>query len=75
MGNKENALKDYNKSIELDPANSIIYLNRGNQINSILYSNMGNKEKALEDYNKYIKLDPTDFKAYNNRGNQFNSNI
>lgn len=36
MGNKENALEDYNKSIELDPTDSHTYYNRGNQINSII---------------------------------------
>lgn len=67
MGNKEQALLDYNMAIQIDPLNAEFYYIRGD-----LYHDMDNKEQALIDYNKAILLDPINAKTYCNRGNQSN---
>ena len=62
LGNKEMAMTDYNKAIELEPDYAKAYNNRGN-----IYYYLENKEMAMADYNKVIELDPNAAKAYNNR--------
>jgi tetratricopeptide (TPR) repeat protein len=59
----EQALKDYNKSIQLEPSNDLVYYNRG-----IVRYDLGDKEGAVEDYNRAIALNPTLTLAYYNRG-------
>ena len=47
MGNKEEALIDYNNAIQLDPLDAITYINRGifwYYIIGILYKDIGNKD-------------------------------
>ena len=62
-GEYELAVGDYNKAIELNPADSAAYYNRGR-------ANSGRKsyDLAILDYNKTIELDPKDSNAYFNRG-------
>ena len=64
LGQKEDAIKNYDKSIELNYNNNIdAYYNRG-----IAKSKSDKYNEAIEDYNKAIELN-TDFaEAYNNRG-------
>lgn len=63
MGVLEKALDDFDKAIEIDNQNSIIYANRG-----LVNRKMENYEKAIEDYSSEIKLGPpNNIKAYNNR--------
>jgi tetratricopeptide (TPR) repeat protein len=63
MGVLEKALEDFNKAIEIDGQNSIIYANRG-----LVNRKMENYEKAIEDYGQEIKYGPhNNIKAYNNR--------
>ncbi|MGB8686007.1 MAG: tetratricopeptide repeat protein [Microcoleus sp.] len=62
-GDKDNALKDYNEAIKLDPKSAKAYGNRG-----AVYGDKGDKDNALKDYNEAIKLDPKSTVAYNNRG-------
>lgn len=64
--NPEQAIKVYNRSLELDPENFIVYNNRGNA-----YSDLHNFGQALEDYNQAIQLNPEYALAYNNRGNLY----
>ncbi|WP_180274613.1 serine protease [Tychonema bourrellyi] len=65
-GDKDNAFKDFNEAIKLDPKFAYAYNNRGS-----LYSDKGDYDNALKDYNEAIKLDPKNAKAYNNRGNLY----
>lgn len=58
------AKADYDKAIELDPLNSVSYINRGN-----VQYNLGNFDGALADYDKAIELDPKNSLSYNNRAN------
>jgi TonB family protein len=62
-GEYELAVGDYNKAIELNPADSGAYYNRGR-------ANSGRKsyDLAILDYNKTIELDPKDSNAYLDRG-------
>ena len=52
-------MADYDKAIQLNPADSYTYLSRGN-----LYAFKDNNEKAKTDYQKVIELgkDPTQVK-------------
>ena len=58
----DDALKYYNKALELDPSAKSYYL-----FAKCLYS-MGKKEYAIEIYNKAIELNPNYIEAYFNKG-------
>ena len=66
MGNYDEALKDYDKAIELDPNYTFAYNNRG-----LAFYKLDKFEEALKDYDKAIELDPSYTFVYNNRGNAF----
>ncbi|MEQ6124033.1 tetratricopeptide repeat protein [Pseudotenacibaculum sp. MALMAid0570] len=57
------ALKDYNKAIELNSKNSIAFNNRG-----YTYNVMKDYENAIKDFEKAILLDESFAYALNNRG-------
>ncbi|MEI0566034.1 tetratricopeptide repeat protein [Brachyspira pulli] len=59
----EEAIKNYNKSIDLDPNNSYAYNNRG-----LAKNNLEQYFNALKDYDKAIELDPNNSVIYYNRG-------
>jgi len=61
--NYQQAIKDYDKAIDLDPKFVKTYYNR-----AITYDILGNYQQALKDYDKAIELDPKEAKSYNNRG-------
>lgn len=61
-GEYELAVSDYNKAIELNPADAASYLNRGQA-----YSAKKSYDLAILDYDKTIQLDPKDSTAYLNR--------
>ena len=63
MGDKEGAIADYNKAIEIKPDYALAYNNRGNA-----RYNLGDKEGAIADYNKAIEIKPDDAYAYMSRG-------
>jgi len=61
----EEAIKDFDKAIYLQPDFADAYFYRGNSN----YNLNGNIKKAIEDYNKAIEIKPDFANAYNNRGN------
>jgi tetratricopeptide (TPR) repeat protein len=64
LGDRQGALADYNRAIDLEPNFTTAYLHRGlfraNRLNFPL--------GAFLDYNRAVELDPTYVKAYLNRG-------
>lgn len=73
-GNYDKAISYFNKAIESDPNNAVVYFNRG-----LAYFKMGsyfNKEpfyKAIADFSKAIGLDQNYADAYYNRGLAYNN--
>jgi tetratricopeptide (TPR) repeat protein len=59
----EKALENYGRAIELDPEDTVAYINRG-----VTFAGLKEYERALEDFGRAIELDPKDAGAYNNRG-------
>ncbi|MEH2234849.1 tetratricopeptide repeat protein [Nostoc sp.] len=62
-GNYEEAVKDFNQAIELDPKNALAYNRRGNA-----YYRLGDYEQAQADSSQAIALNPQDANAYFDRG-------
>ncbi len=62
MGRNEEAIKDYDKAIELNPQYAKAYNNRGKA-----KAKLGRNEEAIKDYDKAIELNPQLAEAYNNR--------
>jgi tetratricopeptide (TPR) repeat protein len=62
----EQALNEYNRTIELDPKLAVAYNGRGN-----VYRSQGDYERALAEFGKAIELDPKLAVAYNGRGNVY----
>jgi len=58
----DEALKEYNKVIELAPGYAESYNKRG-----VVYGMKKNYEKAMSDFSKAISLSPADYMAYGNR--------
>ncbi len=61
LGNSQQAIKDFNKAIGLDPSNALAYSNRG-----LIYGTVANYQRAIIDYNKAIELNSQDADAYLN---------
>lgn len=57
-GEFEKALKEYNRTLKIEPSASVIYRQRAN-----LYLKMGNPSKALEDAQAYVRANPKDVEA------------
>ena len=62
-GRFEEALKHFNRAIDMDPTRPDGFLGRANTFNT-----MGQFEEALLDYNRVIEMDPTLANAWINRG-------
>ena len=59
----DQSIEDFNKAINLDSQNSIIYSNRG-----LVNRKLEKYDKAIEDYSNEIKYGPpNNVKAFNNR--------
>ena len=59
----DKSIKDFDKAIELDSTNSIIYSNRG-----LVNRKLERFEQSIEDYSNEIKYGPANnIKAFNNR--------
>ena len=63
LGQPEEAVKEYDKAIRLDPKYALAYYNRGK-----VYTLLGQYSRAIEDYNEAINVDAEYTSAYNNRG-------
>lgn len=63
LGLNNDAIRDYDKAIELDNRNYPAYFNR-----AIVNRMLENNELALKDYDRAIELNPHKPDAYNNRG-------
>ena len=60
----QEAIDDYSKAIEFEPAFSEAFENRG-----ALYDELGNYDEAISDYSRAIKINPKSGIAFLNRGN------
>lgn len=59
----DKSIEDFNKALELDSQNSIIYSNRG-----LVNRKLERYDSAIEDYSNEIKFGPpNNIKAFNNR--------
>jgi tetratricopeptide (TPR) repeat protein len=63
LGQKQEAIADYDEAIRLDPKSAPAYNNRG-----VARKSVGQYNEALADYNAAIRLDRDYAAAYNNRG-------
>ena len=66
--NYNQAIKDYDKAIELKPNYAYAYNNRG-----IAYNKKGNYDQAIKDYDEAISLNPNYADACNNRENVYDN--
>lgn len=57
------AIKDYDRYIQMNPYNQSAYMNRGNA-----HERLQNFEQALRDYDKVLELKPDDTIAHYNKG-------
>jgi protein O-mannosyl-transferase len=63
QANYDEAIKDFNRSVELDPAGAHAYNLRG-----MVYMNNNRNDEAIDDFNKAIELAPGNADTYVNRG-------
>jgi tetratricopeptide (TPR) repeat protein len=62
-GNHDRAIRDFNKSLEINPHNALAYNSRG-----MAWFDKGDYDQAILDFNKAIGEDPNITEAYYNRG-------
>ena len=68
MGEKEKALEDYNKMVDIAPSKEMAYTKRG-----LIKMNNYDFRGAIEDFTKSISLNPDDEQNYRYRGLCFNN--
>ena len=64
LDNRNEALKNYKKALEIKPEYVEVYNNLG-----MLFSDTLDFDESLNNYNKAIELNPSYEKSYNNLGN------
>ena len=64
QGKKEEAIRAYDKAIELNPDSTEAYNNKGNALRDL-----GKNVEAIRVYDKAIELNPDNVAAYNGKGN------
>lgn len=69
LGKLEEAKKDYDMAIKLNPDDAFYYYNRGN-----VYLNQGDYTQAHEDYDQAIELSPNTAKFWHSKGLAFEGN-
>lgn len=62
----ENAIPDFDKTIELNPNYTEAYIHRG-----LSYYGLGQYERAIKDFDKAIELNPNDHRVYSIRGEAY----
>lgn len=62
MGNYEEALKCYEKALEIDPSYKLGWLNTGSTL-----ATMGRYDEALKSYDEAVRLEPNSADAWYNR--------
>jgi tetratricopeptide (TPR) repeat protein len=62
-GNYEEAIREYDKAIEVNPSYTVAYYNR-----SVAYTKTGQYDRAINDCNKVLQLDPKHANSYYTRG-------
>ena len=62
-GNYEEAIREYDKAIEVNPGYAVAYYNR-----SVAYTKTRQYERAINDCNKVLQLDPKHANSYYTRG-------
>lgn len=65
-GYNEKAIEDYTKAIDLNPNDTLPYINRG-----LAYHRLGKLDNAIKDYDTAIAIDPKLAKAYSNRSHVY----
>jgi tetratricopeptide (TPR) repeat protein len=60
------ALREFERAIQLDPENSLVYVNRGAALRMV-----GRAQEALSSLNKALELDPSDVWAWDQRGEAY----
>ena len=63
LGRHQDAIRDYNRALSIDPENANAYYNRG-----IAYDDLGRYQDAIRSYNTALSIDPDYANAYINRG-------
>jgi tetratricopeptide (TPR) repeat protein len=66
QGNLDEAISDYNRTIEINPNSALAYNGRGD-----VYLYQGNLDEAISDYSQAIAIDPQFTEAYYNRGTAY----
>lgn len=67
-GQYKQAIKDYNKAIEINPKYAEAYYNMGN-----IYAINSHYDRAISNYNKAIEINQKFYIAYVNRGNAYSN--
>jgi len=62
-GNYEEAIREYDRAIEVNPSYTVAYYNR-----SVAYTKTGQYERAINDCNTVLQLDPKHANSYYTRG-------
>jgi tetratricopeptide (TPR) repeat protein len=68
MKDYQNAIRSYDRAIEINPNYADAYYNRG-----LAYKNLKDYQNAIRSYDRAIEIDPNYANAYCNRGSAYKS--